>query len=220
MIVFTILVVSASLFARIVAATSQLREVNRESAVAAEAARVVIEQMHNRPFEDVFALYNPDPADDPGGVGTAPGSRFAVVGLEPLPGSAGTHLEVILPALAPETPSQLDGTKWYLSEEERLAGGKGGGGKGGGGGGEGGGGGSEGGGPGGAPEPEFWELREDYHDPELGLPRDLNGDSIIDAEDHAEDYILLPVLIRVEWAGRFGPRTYDTHTMLAEFRQP
>jgi hypothetical protein len=34
-------------------------------------------------FEQVFALYNPDPADDPLGSGTAPGSTFTVDGLSP-----------------------------------------------------------------------------------------------------------------------------------------
>jgi len=231
MIVLTVLVVVAGLFSRMVVATADLRGVNRENAVAAEAARSKLEEIRNTPFRDIFLLYNPDPADDPGGVGTGPGNLFAVRELKLLPGSVtGFQLEVILPALPPEAESQLAGTRWDYDETIVMggiggaglgAGGGGGalGGGGGGGGGPVGGGGGPGLGAGEPPEPPnpFWELREDYVDEELGMPRDLNGDSIIDAEDHKEDYILLPMVIRVEWAGRHGPRTYEIHTMLADF---
>ena len=65
--------------------------------------------------------------------------------------------------------------------------------------------------------PAIWELREDAVIPELGLPRDLNGDSIVDAADHAADYAVLPVIVRLEWMGDFGPRIFEMHTMLVEF---
>jgi len=58
------------------------------------------------------------------------------------------------------------------------------------------------------------ELREDMVDPELGMPRDLNGDGVIDSEDHAKDYLLLPVRIEVEWRGLTGERSYELHTVL------
>jgi len=45
------------------------------------------------------------------------------------------------------------------------------------------------------------QLREDSELKALGLPRDLNGDGAIDSGDHSADYILLPVLVRVEWTG-------------------
>ncbi len=48
------------------------------------------------------------------------------------------------------------------------------------------------------------KLRENLNIPELGLPRDLNGDLVIDALDHAEDYKVLPIQIRVEWTGSSG----------------
>ena len=44
-------------------------------------------------------------------------------------------------------------------------------------------------------------LREDLVDPSLGMPRDLNGDGVIDGLNHAADYRLLPVRIRVAWPG-------------------
>jgi len=58
------------------------------------------------------------------------------------------------------------------------------------------------------------ELREDTVDPGLGMPRDLNGDWVIDSEDHAKDYLLLPIRIRVEWRGLTGDRTYELYTVL------
>ncbi|MEN8148871.1 MAG: hypothetical protein ABFS86_03555 [Planctomycetota bacterium] len=58
------------------------------------------------------------------------------------------------------------------------------------------------------------QLREDVKDATLGMPRDLNGDGVIDSENHAQDYVLLPVRIRVEWRGMTGERSYDLHTVL------
>lgn len=73
----------------------------REAALGAEAARRVVEELRATPFGDVFATYNDDPLDDPGGPGTAAGSRFEVSGLDPLPtdgdGAAG---EVLFPTIA------------------------------------------------------------------------------------------------------------------------
>lgn len=47
-------------------------------------------------------------------------------------------------------------------------------------------------------------VREDLVLPELGMPRDLNGDGRIDGADHAADCRLLPVLVRVRWQGVEG----------------
>jgi prepilin-type N-terminal cleavage/methylation domain-containing protein len=68
--------------------------------------------------------------------------------------------------------------------------------------------------------PEFdtgaWvELREDLDLPELGMPRDLNGDGIIDSVDHSGDYRQLPVLLRLDWKGRSGNRHSVARTILA-----
>ena len=59
------------------------------------------------------------------------------------------------------------------------------------------------------------ELREDANDPALGLPRDLNGDSVIDGLDHSADYILLPVRVRLEWRGLTGNGSMEFLTTLA-----
>lgn len=57
-------------------------------------------------------------------------------------------------------------------------------------------------------------LREDALDPDFGLPRDLNGDGLVDGLDHAGDYDLLPVLIRIEWRSQSGNRSVEVQTLL------
>ncbi|MFN0244249.1 MAG: hypothetical protein ACKVWV_15275 [Planctomycetota bacterium] len=59
------------------------------------------------------------------------------------------------------------------------------------------------------------QLREDVVDLTLGMPRDLNGSGTTDALDHANDYRLLPVRVRVQWRGVAGPRTLTAEGMLA-----
>jgi type II secretory pathway pseudopilin PulG len=48
------------------------------------------------------------------------------------------------------------------------------------------------------------QLFENVPDPELGMPRDIGGAAGIDANDHANDYALLPVKVRVQWHGAAG----------------
>ena len=61
------------------------------------------------------------------------------------------------------------------------------------------------------------ELREDLIDSELGMPRDLTGDNLIDGADHAQDYMILPVRVRVEWRGHGGERSFELVTLMTEF---
>ncbi len=60
------------------------------------------------------------------------------------------------------------------------------------------------------------QLREDSEDHDLGMPRDLNGDHVVDGNDHVSDAIVLPVIVSVEWTGRAGPRSFKLATMLAK----
>jgi type II secretory pathway pseudopilin PulG len=60
------------------------------------------------------------------------------------------------------------------------------------------------------------ELREDISDSLLGMPRDLNADTIVDSADHAGDYLVLPVVVRVEWVGIAGTETLEIRTLLTE----
>ena len=63
-----------------------------------------------------------------------------------------------------------------------------------------------------------WELREDVRNPNLGLPRDLNGDALLDDVDHAGDYTILPVLVRLRWQGAQGRREFRLHTVFTALR--
>ena len=60
------------------------------------------------------------------------------------------------------------------------------------------------------------ELREDLVDEELDMPLDLNMDGVIDAADHANDYVLLPVLVRIEWQSGFRERELEVRTFISE----
>ncbi len=51
---------------------------NRERADAHDAMRVLFEELQAVPFEEVFARFNADPADDPDGEGTARGGLFSI----------------------------------------------------------------------------------------------------------------------------------------------
>lgn len=59
-------------------------------------------------------------------------------------------------------------------------------------------------------------LRENLPDPRFGTPRDLNGDGNVDALDHALDYRVLPVVVRVDWRGAGGNSFVELKTLLVE----
>jgi len=59
------------------------------------------------------------------------------------------------------------------------------------------------------------QLREDSVHQQFGMPMDLNGDDAIDSLDHADDYIVLPVCVRVRWAGISGDQVVELYTLLA-----
>ena len=161
MIVFVVLTVAMALFTSTVASTSRQRLAKRESVLAAEAGRRMLEVLRNEEFVGLFARYNASAADDPPLV-TSPGPHFEVTGLTPADGDAdGCVGEIVFPAPGPV-------------------------------------------------------LREDAVDPPLGLPRDLDGDDTIDAEDHASDYVVLPILVRLSWKSQAGTRTLEMYTLLAD----
>ncbi len=83
-LVLAILSVAMGLFARTVASSRRLDPIAVETGLAAEAARVAIERLRAHPVDQIVALYNDDPADDPDGAGTAPGPFFDVPGLVPV----------------------------------------------------------------------------------------------------------------------------------------
>ncbi len=164
-VAIAVLTVCVYMLSQTVLATIAQAPAKRERAEAMEAVRSVIERMRNEDFADVFALYNADPSDDPGGPATAPGNLFAVPGFDLQPGDPDGFVgEIVLPADGPV-------------------------------------------------------LREDADVPELGLPRDLSGDGAVDEFDHALDHIVLPVLVRMEWQSRLGPRRIEVHTMFSDLEE-
>jgi len=143
-----------------------LNRVNRDTALAQQAARRAMEELSGVPFAEVFACYNANAGDDLGLTVPARGPNFAVAGLDVQDGDAdGFCGRVLFPTTT-------------------VAG---------------------------------WEqLREDVADAGLGMPRDLNGDgNPPDGLDHANDYVLLPVRVRVEWRGVSGPRQIELESMLS-----
>ncbi len=60
-------------------------------------------------------------------------------------------------------------------------------------------------------------LREDVTDVRLGMPRDLDGDTLIDALDHSADYVILPVRIRVVHQVQGARRIFELHTELVDW---
>lgn len=164
--------VAVTMFSGTVGEMAKQRRVNWETSLAANATRIVIEDMRNEDLEQVFALYNADGADDPSGIDTAPGNRFAVPGL---------------PA-DPDAADGLVGEVFFPTVDAALPG-----------------------------DPPSIELRESLVDRALGMPRDLNGDNIIDGADHAGDYIALPVRVELRWRGLYGVRTFSMSTLLCRF---
>lgn len=162
-IVMSVLLFTLIAMAQSLAASMKLTGVNRETALATDGVRDVVESIQGvEEFSTVFALYNANPADDPGLAGSAPGSGFAVEGLEAVAGDLdGLVGEIVLPTLGAQ-------------------------------------------------------LREDLADPALGMPRDLNGDGLVDMLDHAGDYRILPVLLRLRWKGRGCERSMEIRTLVAD----
>jgi type II secretory pathway pseudopilin PulG len=156
-----VLVIAAGGIAIAQLQAQQLTSADRELATAVEAAQSMLEELYAEDFEQVFASFNDDPDDDPGGDGTALGANFAVFGLGLQAGDVdGFAGEVVLP----------------------VTGG---------------------------------ELREDVVAPALGMPRDLNLDGATDSVDHATDYRVLPVVIRVSWRGVSGNQVFELPHLLS-----
>jgi hypothetical protein len=162
-----VLMIGALALVRTFAAAREVGRSNRETAVAAEIARGVLEQLES--FEEhaaVFALHNALPDDDP-------------PGLLPLAGFTGAGFDVPALGVVEGDPDRLVGELVFPVD------------------------------------PLTGELREDLDLPELGMPRDLNGDLAIDGADRSNDYILLPVLVRLRWESAGHVRTHEVRTILS-----
>jgi type II secretory pathway pseudopilin PulG len=189
-VALSVLIVAASIFCQTLLSTSRVRQLNRDNALAADAARVVLERMRNEPYLEIYRDYNEDPNDDPGGNGTGPGHLFDVPGLEP----------------RDDAPQGKVGRITFPSLVVQVTSGSGGGGK-------------LGGTGGSTVTTTEWHLREDVADEGLGMPRDLNGNNVIDTANHSRDYLVLPVRVRIEWKNGAGARRFDIVTQLGDFRK-
>lgn len=136
---------------------------SNDTTIAMNAVYNMIEQMRNySDFESVYAYYNSNASDDPGGSGTAPGCNFTVSGLTAKSGDS-------------------DGRPGKIVFPEATIG-------------------------------TGLNLAENVSNSQMGMPRDLNGDGVIDAVSHSTDYIMLPVRVEVEWQGSEGDRKVSAHT--------
>jgi len=91
-------------------AGNRLQRVNRESAVAEDAVRQVLESMRGAALATTFARFNSTAVDNPGGV-VSPGATFAVEGLRAPPENAGAPVGSIV------FPTILDGGVLELRED-------------------------------------------------------------------------------------------------------
>ena len=87
-------------YAQAMIAATRSQALTHEQSLATDAARQVIEEMHALAFGNVFRQYNSTGADDLAG-GPAPGSGFAIDGLDAAPGDLdGLPGEVLFPTVA------------------------------------------------------------------------------------------------------------------------
>ena len=157
----TVLTIAIGATASTMVTTTALNRTSRDTQVARMAAENMIEVLRAVAFDDVFATYNGSTADDPGGVGTAPGRTFDVPGLTPMAGAPGGRAgEIFFPGAGPA-------------------------------------------------------LLENVADATLDMPRDLDGDGSIDGSDHAGDYLVIPVRVRIRWKGTGGERFVELQTLLS-----
>ena len=97
MVSFSALLIVLLGFSRMLLSSHMASSTTHEATLAKEAARSMIEVLQATTLADVYATYNGNGADDPGGV-PAPGSGFAVRGLEaPLDDADGLPGRILFP---------------------------------------------------------------------------------------------------------------------------
>lgn len=80
LISFSALLVVLLGFSRMLLSSHMASNTTHEATLAKEAARSMLERLQATPLAEIYARYNANPADDPGG-GSSPGAGFAVHGL-------------------------------------------------------------------------------------------------------------------------------------------
>lgn len=61
------------------------------------------------------------------------------------------------------------------------------------------------------------QLRENLVNADFGMPADLTGEGTIDAVNHAANYKMLPVIVRVRWRGVGGRGEIEYQTILGGY---
>jgi Tfp pilus assembly protein PilV len=203
MISIVVIAVSTVGFLSASVTSMSLEKENRTVAAANEMSRAVVEEMLALPIAEVLPTYNASHADDPGGAGTARGSSWSIdttavllamddattsadssgSGRTGLLGGALDTTQAILQQTTQTTTSTTRSARIATAEAMEV--------------------------------PKTMDchvqlptttdatgnevLREDTIAPEYGLPCDLNGDGVIDGKNHAADYKVLPMVIRLDW---------------------
>ncbi len=123
-----LLIVALSGIAGSLLSSASLHQSNAEVGLATQAAREVIEEFRTMTIADAFARFNSVAQDDPLGAGTAPGPRFTVPGLTPLPEDRdGAHGQIFFPVKNAsdqqfsETPGNVFGLEvWDLDLDGKV----------------------------------------------------------------------------------------------------
>jgi prepilin-type N-terminal cleavage/methylation domain-containing protein len=119
LVVVAIVTVGLGLMTNTLVAVGELGPVSRETSIAMDSARSMVEELRAVDFDAIFATYNDDPEDDPGGPGTAPGSAFAVSGLDLVDGDAdGVAGEIAFAVLGAKL--REDSADWRLGHPRDL----------------------------------------------------------------------------------------------------
>ncbi len=196
-----------------------LEKENRTVAAANEMSRAVIEEMLAMPVQQVLPSYNSNKNDDPNGAGTARGAAWTMNTTAVLladdqatstsTGSTGLLSQVVgtTQQVLQQTTATATVTSARVAAAEALE----------------------------VPKtmncaiqlPTTKDaagnevLREDTVNPALGLPCDLNGDGKIDSLNHAADYKILPLSIRLSWpTPDGGTRTMTFATVIGGGKTP
>jgi Tfp pilus assembly protein PilV len=212
-----------------------LEKESRTVAAANEMSRAVVEQMLALPIEQVLPTYNASKTDDPNGAGTACGGSFTLDTTTVLLATADDTLALSPVRLSNSGPGSLSSgssgsgslvggvvggvtsvvqtvvsttvSTATVADAEALE------------------------------VPKTMDcaiglpttldaagnetLREDAVAPEYGLPCDLNGDGVIDNKNHAADYKILPLVIRLAWpTADGGTRTVTFATVIGGGKAP
>jgi prepilin-type N-terminal cleavage/methylation domain-containing protein len=104
----TLIVVALTGIAGSMLSSMALNRVNRETALAQQAACRALEELRSVPFEEAFFVYNTTPGDNPGGTVPERGPNFAVPGLAALASDAdGLVGQIEFPVVDPFGSDQL-----------------------------------------------------------------------------------------------------------------